>query len=117
MVFAVPCGAIAAATAYVAYYVALALDSIDEARTDATIALFMATVTVLAVSARPMNPIRAAIVLTMIAAFLLVLFVPPLSQLFALSLSPDPQGLATLAIGATGAAAVVVASRIVRRWQ
>ncbi len=117
MVFAVPCGAIAAATAYLAYYSELALGGIDEARTDATIALFMVTITVLAVSARPMNPIRAGIVLTMIGAFLLVLFVPPLSDLFALSISPDPEGLVTLAVGAIGAALILVTSRVVRRWQ
>jgi cation-transporting ATPase E len=117
MVFAVPCGALAAATAYTAYYAALSLDNVDEARTDATIALFMVTVTVLAVSARPMNAIRAAIVLSMIGAFLLVLFVPPLSQLFALSISPDPEGVVTLVIGAVGAGLVLVVSRVVRRWQ
>ncbi len=117
MVFAVPCGFIAAGTAYLAYYVALGLENVDEARVDATIALFMVTVTVLAVSARPMNPIRAAIVLSMIAAFLAVLFIPPLSQLFALSLSPDAEGAWTVVIGAVGAALVVVVARVVRRWQ
>lgn len=117
MVFAVPCGVIAAATAFTAYYIALALQDVDEARVDATIALFMVTVTVLAVSARPMNPIRAAIVLTMIGAFLLVLFIPPLSQFFALSLSPDPEGAATLLVGGLGAALVLVTSRVVSRWR
>ena len=117
MVFAVPCGVIAAATAFTAYYVALGLQDVDEARVDATIALFMVTVTVLAVSARPMNPIRAAIVLSMIGAFLLVLFIPPLSQFFALSLSPDPEGAATLIIGGGGAALVLVTSRLVSRWR
>jgi hypothetical protein len=77
----------------------------------------MVTITVLAVSARPMNPIRAAIVLAMIGAFLLVLFIPPLSQLFALSLSPDPEGAATLVIGGAGAALVLVTSRVVSRWR
>jgi cation-transporting ATPase E len=38
MVFAVPCGVIAAATAFTAYYVALGLQDVDEARVDATIA-------------------------------------------------------------------------------
>jgi cation-transporting ATPase E len=117
MVFAVPCGFVAAGTAYLAYYVALGLEDVDEARVDATIALFMVTVTVLAVSARPMNPIRAAIVLSMIAAFLAVLFIPPLSQLFALSLSPDAEGAWTVAVGAVGAALVVAVARVVRRWQ
>ncbi len=117
MIFAVPSGVIAAATAFSAYYAALTLDSVDEARVDATIALFMVTITVLAVSARPMNPIRAAIVLTMIGAFLLVLFIPPLSQFFALSISPDPEGAATLAIGGAGMAAVLVTSRFVSRWR
>jgi cation-transporting ATPase E len=117
MVFAVPCGVIAAATAFTAYYVALGLQDVDEARVDATIALFMVTITVLAVSARPMNPIRAAIVLSMIGAFLLVLFIPPLSQFFALSLSPDPEGAATLIIGGGGAVLVLVTSRLVSRWR
>jgi cation-transporting ATPase E len=117
MVFAVPSGAIAATTAFSAYYAALTLDTVDEARTDATIALFMVTVTVLAVSARPMNAIRAAIVLSMIGAFLVVLFVPPLSQFFALSISPDPEGAATVAIGGLGMVAVLVTSKFVSRWR
>ncbi|MEZ5186929.1 MAG: HAD-IC family P-type ATPase [Candidatus Nanopelagicales bacterium] len=117
MVFAVPSGVIAAATAFGAYYAALQLDNVDEARVDATIALFMVTVTVLAVSARPMNPLRAAIVATMIAIFLLVLFIPPLSVFFALSISPDPEGAATLLIGAAGASLVLITSRVVSRWR
>ncbi|MCB9427569.1 MAG: HAD-IC family P-type ATPase [Actinobacteria bacterium] len=117
MVFAIPSGAIAATTAFSAYYAALMLDTVDEARTDATIALFMVTVTVLAVSARPMNAIRAAIVLSMIGAFLVVLFIPPLSQFFALSISPDPEGAATVAIGGLGMVAVLVTSRFVSRWR
>jgi cation-transporting ATPase E len=117
MVFAVPCGVIAASTAFGAYYAALRLEDVDEARTDATIALFMVTVTVLAVSARPMNPIRAAIVASMIGAFLAVLFIPPLSQFFALSLSPDPEGAATVVIGTIGAGLVLVTSRAVSRWR
>lgn len=117
MVFAVPCGVIAAATAYAAYYIALTLENVDEARVDATIALFMVTVTVLAVSARPMNLIRAAIVLSMIAAFLAVLFIPALSQLFALSLSPDAEGAWTLVTGGVGVVLIVATSRVVRRWQ
>lgn len=117
MIFAVPCGVVAAATAYAAYYVALTLKDVDEARVDATIALFMVTVTVLAVSARPMNPLRAAIVLSMIGAFLAVLFIPPLSQLFALSLSPDAEGAWTLVIGGVGAGLILVISRVVSRWQ
>ncbi|MBK9433852.1 MAG: HAD-IC family P-type ATPase [Micrococcales bacterium] len=117
MVFAIPSGAIAATTAFSAYYAALMLDTVDEARTDATIALFMVTVTVLAVSARPMNAIRAAIVLSMIGAFLAVLFIPPLSQFFALSISPDPEGASTVAIGGLGMVAVLVTSRFVSRWR
>ncbi len=117
MVFAVPCGAIAAATAFAAYYAALQLRDVEEARVDATIALFMVTITVLAVSARPMNPIRAAIVGSMIAAFLLVLFIPALSELFALSISPDKEGVATVVIGAGGAFLVLITSRVVSRWR
>ncbi len=117
MVFAVPAGVIAAATAFATYYVTLGMKDIDEARTDATIALFIVTVTVLGISARPMNLIRAAIVLSMIGAFLLVLFVPFLSHVFALSLSPDVEGTATLVVGGAGAGLVLLTSRLVSRWR
>ncbi|MCU0294979.1 MAG: HAD-IC family P-type ATPase [Candidatus Nanopelagicales bacterium] len=117
MVFAVPSGFIAAATAFSAYYAALNLKDVDEARVDATVALFIVAVTVLAVSARPMNLIRAAIVGSMIGAFLLVLFIPALSELFALSLSPDRESAATLTIGGVGAALVLLTARIVSRWR
>jgi cation-transporting ATPase E len=117
MMFAVPSGVIAATTAFVAYYSALALEDVDEARVDSTIALFMVAVAVLAVSARPMNPLRAAIVLSMVGAFLTVLFFPPLSQFFALSLSPNPEGAVTVLIGATGASLVLVTAAVVGRWR
>jgi len=117
MVFAVPAGVIAAATAFATYYVTLGMKDVDEARTDATIALFMVTVTVLGISARPMNLIRAIIVLAMIGAFLLVLFVPFLSQLFALSLSPDIEGASTLVVGAAGSGLVLLTARFVSRWR
>ena len=64
-----------------------------------------------------MNPIRAAIVLSMIGAFLVVLFFPPLSQFFALSLSPRDDSVVGVFAGSIGAGAVLVTSRIVSRWR
>ena len=93
------------------------LDTVDEARTDATIALFMVTVTVLAVSARPMNAIRAAIVLSMIGAFLVVLFIPPLSQFFAFEHLAGPRGRSHCCDRGLGMVAVLVTSRFVSRWR
>jgi hypothetical protein len=56
MMFAVPSGAIAAATAFAAYYAALTLENVDGARVDATTALFM-----VAVSERPLNTVQLGI--------------------------------------------------------
>lgn len=117
ILFAVPSGLIAATTAYLAYFAALQLSTLYEARVNATIALFIVTVTVLGVSARPMNLLRGLLVAAMVAAFLLVLYVPFLANFFALELAFDADGIATLAIGLAGALTVMIVSRFINRWR
>jgi cation-transporting ATPase E len=105
--FAVPAGLTCAVSAYVTYgYVLRAVGDIDEARNAAVITLFTVAWWVLVQVARPLNPIRWLIVLAMLIGFLGVLFIPWLSNLFALSWLPNYQGLSAVAIGAVGAVVV-----------
>ena len=105
--FAIPAGLTCAVSAYVTYgYVLRAVEDIDEARNAAVITLFTVAWWVLVQVARPLNPIRWVIVLAMLIGFLGVLFIPWLSNLFALSWLPNYQGLSAVAIGAVGAVVV-----------
>ncbi len=102
--FAIPAGLICAVAAYTTYgYVLHFIGDVSEARNAAVITLFTVAWWVLVQVARPLNPIRWAIVLAMLAGFLGVLFIPPLSSLFALTWLPNHQGLIAVAIGAVGA--------------
>ena len=86
--FAVPAGSVAAAVTFGAYVLArdTAGVSQEEARTVATITLFLVTLWVLAMLARPTNPWRAGLVGAMAGAFVVVLAVPGLRDFFALEL-------------------------------
>jgi cation-transporting ATPase E len=107
--FAIPAGLTCALAAYATYgYVLHFIGDVAEARNAAVITLFTVAWWVLVQVARPLNPIRWAIVLAMLVGFLGVLFIPPISNLFALSWLPNHQGLVALAIGAVGAAVVTV---------
>ena len=105
--FAIPAGLTCAVAAYATYgYVLHFIGDVSEARNAAVITLFTVAWWVLVQVARPLNPIRWAIVLAMLVGFLGVLFIPPLSSLFALSWLPNHQGLIAVAIGAVGAVIV-----------
>ena len=62
--------------------------------------------------ARPMNLLRGLIVGGSILGFLVVLYVPWISNLFDLSWQPDRAGFVALGIGVLGAAAVSVAHAV-----
>lgn len=81
-------------------------DAVAQARVAATITLFIAAWWTMFLAAQPMNAIRATIVSAMAVGFLLVLYVPWLSRVFALELHPDQDG--TLAVGCGVAAAGVI---------
>lgn len=80
--------------------------AVGQARVAATITLFITAWWTMLLAARPLNAIRVAIVGVMAAGFLLVLFVPWLSHVFALELHPDQDG--GLAVGCGLVAAVVI---------
>lgn len=112
--FTIPAGIICAAFSYGSYLLVLAEgEPLEVARTSAAITLFAIAWVVLVLVARPLNPIRIAIVVVMGAGFLLVLAIPPLSQFFALALTFDNQGITAVAFGAAGAGLLVFLRRFI----
>jgi cation-transporting ATPase E len=99
LAFAAPAGLVAALGTLVAYQVADVADvPQDQARTTATLALAGLGLVVLALAARPLNPLRRLLLAAMAAAFVVVLLVPFLRVFFALDLPPLPVALAALAL-------------------
>lgn len=118
LVFAVPAGIIAALASWTSYAVALWVgEPVIKAQQAATVTLFMVAMGVLAISARPLNLVRWSIILAMVGAFALVLYVPFLSEFFALSLSPERYSLVALGVGAIGAVAVWISGVLADRWR
>jgi cation-transporting P-type ATPase E len=115
LAFAVPAGIAAATATLVAYQVAdVANVSTDQARTTATLTLAGFGLVVLALAARPLNPLRRLLLAAMAAAFALVLAIPWLRTFFALALPPLPVALTALGLVAVLGAALAL---VVLRWR
>ncbi|HVQ92980.1 MAG TPA: HAD-IC family P-type ATPase [Mycobacteriales bacterium] len=105
--FAVPSGFVAAAASFAAYGTALLTDRpAAQAQTTAALVLFTVALWVLAIVARPFTGFKLALVVTMGAAFLVVLAVPWLRHFFALTLPPWTD--LSFAAVVTGAAIVLL---------
>lgn len=112
--FAVPAGVICAISSFSSYLLVLTEgDPVEEARTAAAITLFIIAWTVLVLVARPLNPLRIAIVVVMGFGFVTVLGIPALSNFFALSLSYSNDGLTAIGLGVIGAAVLVGVRRFI----
>jgi cation-transporting ATPase E len=122
---AVPSGVICALAAMLSYGLSLlgsraavtagtieSGQAVAEARVAATITLFLAAWWVLVLVARPLDPQRAAIVVAMAAAFLLVLYLPPVSSFLALSLGPDRDGVVAVTVGLVAMALLSLVRRL-----
>ncbi|HEV8424209.1 MAG TPA: HAD-IC family P-type ATPase [Actinomycetes bacterium] len=114
LAFAIPAGLAAALATLVAYQIADVENvSTEQARTTATLALAGLGLVVLALAARPLNPLRRLLLGVMAGAFVVVLVVPGLRVFFALSLPPLPVALATLGLVVVlGAALALVVVRL-----
>lgn len=113
LLFAVPAGVICAAAALGTYLVVLSLgEPLADARSAATIALFVVTFAVLVHSARPLNLLRLGVCAAMLASFVAVLLIPWLSNFFALYLQPERDSAIAVAFGLVGAVLVAIAARI-----
>jgi cation-transporting P-type ATPase E len=106
--FAVPAGTVAAVCTIAAYGLARSESGVSqtEARTTATITLFLVALWVLAILARPTNPWRAGLVLSMAAVFAVIMAVPGLRDFFALN--PPRTELVLSAIGIAAAGGFVI---------
>jgi cation-transporting P-type ATPase E len=114
LAFALPAGLAAALTTLVAYQVADVADvPQDQARTTATLALAGLGLVVLALAARPLNPLRRWLLVVMAGSFAVVLVIPGLRAFFALSPPPLPVALAAVGLVAVvGAALALVVVRL-----
>lgn len=118
LLFAIPSGIICAASALVSYTVALRVgEPLVNAQAAACVTLFIVATSVLAMSARPLNGLRLGIVGLMVALFLAVLYIPFLSNFFALSLAPERYSIVAVIAGAIGAVLVWVVGLYVDRWR
>ncbi|MEU5437834.1 cation-translocating P-type ATPase [Streptomyces sp. NPDC020719] len=121
MRYAIPGGVIAAVTTFATYLLARHYyvgDGAREAETSAaTLTLFLVSMWVLAIIARPYTWWRICLVAAMGVAFLLVLAVPWLQSFFALKLVGTTLPWAAVGIAAVGAVGLEFAWRWVdRRW-
>lgn len=106
--FAVPAGLICGLASFASYFIALKRGlPLESARTSAAITLFIISMTVLVLVARPLNGLRLALVASMGVGFLAFLFVPWLSTFFLLRIDDDAKTLIAVILGAVGAVLLV----------
>ncbi|MGW0814302.1 HAD-IC family P-type ATPase [Streptomyces viridiviolaceus] len=119
MRYAIPGGVVAAAATFATYLVARhhysGPGALDAETSAATLTLFLISMWVLAIIARPYTWWRVALVAAMGAAFLVVLVVPWLQDFFALKLVGVTMPWAAVAIAAVAAATLEVLWRWVDR--
>ncbi|MFF5975519.1 HAD-IC family P-type ATPase [Streptomyces sp. NPDC012769] len=119
MRYAIPAGVIAAAATFTTYLLArhhyAGPGALDAETSAATLTLFLVSMWVLAIIARPYTWWRVTLVATMGGAFLLVLVVPWLQDFFALKLVGVTMPWTAVAIAAAGAAVLEFAWRWVGR--
>ncbi|GGU20948.1 cation-translocating P-type ATPase [Streptomyces violascens] len=121
MRYAIPSGVIAAVATFVTYMIARAYYSgpgeLDAETSVTTLTLFLVSMWVLAIIARPYTWWRIALVVAMGAAFLLVLAVPWLQHFFALKLVGAVMPWTAVGIAVVASGVLELAWRwVVRRW-
>ena len=116
LLFAVPAGVICAAAGLSAYLLILrAGEPMPDARSGATVALFIAAFAVLVQSARPLNLLRLGVCAAMLLSFIVVLFVPFLSKFFAVYVAPERDTVIALIAGLAGALLIWAATLVTDR--
>jgi cation-transporting ATPase E len=112
--FAVPCGAVAAAAALVAYYVVAGPLPLAEARTTATAVLVACGLWVLGLLSRPFTPFKAGLVAAMAACFVAMLVAGPVRRYFALTFPPAARAGWAAAVALVAGVALELVYRTVR---
>ncbi|MFI0431931.1 MAG: HAD-IC family P-type ATPase [Candidatus Nanopelagicales bacterium] len=114
LVFAVPAGIICGVMSFASYALALWRGlPVESARTSAAVTLFIISMTVLAMIARPLVGFRLLIVVAMGVAFLGFLFIPWLANFFAFRLDDDAKTSIAVLLGAVGAVLLFTVSRTI----
>lgn len=121
MRYAIPSGVIAAVATFVTYMIARAYytgpGELDAETSVTTLTLFLVSMWVLAIIARPYTWWRIALVVSMGVAFLLVLAVPWLQHFFALKLVGAVMPWTAVGIAVVASGVLELAWRwVVRRW-
>lgn len=112
--YAVPTGAIAAAVTIASSALMRGLVEQDEARSIATVTLWIVAFWILCVLTRPLDRWRALLLATMVAAFVLANVVPFARDFFAMHLVFDWPLALGIALGSIGAAAIEIVYRVAR---
>ncbi|MFD5188210.1 HAD-IC family P-type ATPase [Streptomyces sp. NPDC058357] len=119
MRYAIPSGVIAAVATFVTYLIArhhyTGAGALDAETSAATLTLFLVSMWVLAIIARPYTWWRIGLVLAMALAFLIVLVVPWLQNFFALKLVGTTMPWTAVGIAVVASAALEYAWRLVSR--
>jgi cation-transporting ATPase E len=115
LAFSIPAGLVASAAITVAYAVLLELVELDEARSLVCITLFVVSLWILCVLARPLTSWRLGMVLAVSAAFVLAYLVPISRDFFVLEVNSVPALLAAIGIGIAGALGIEAWYRLARR--
>ncbi len=117
--FAAPCGLLAAAATFTAYYVSHIDGSLtlDQQRTTATLVLVALGLLILIQLASPLNPQRRLLVAAMATGFCLVLALPGGRTYFALSLPPLPILVGAIGLVAISAWIMLLATRVVELYR
>jgi len=112
--FAIPTGAVAAITTFVAYLMARAQSdvSLEQARTVAVITLFLVALWVLVILARPLNVWRILLIAAMGVAFLGALRIPWVRDYFDLVMPSGIVVAACIGIAAVGAGVLEIGWRV-----
>ncbi|MEU9102484.1 HAD-IC family P-type ATPase [Streptomyces sp. NPDC048361] len=121
MRYAIPSGVIAGVATFVTYMIARAYYSgpgeLDAETSATTLTLFLVSMWVLAIIARPYTWWRIVLVVSMGVAFLLVLAVPWLQHFFALKLVGAVMPWTAVGVAVVGSAALELTWRwVTRRW-
>jgi cation-transporting ATPase E len=113
--FSIPTGLVAAATCVASFAVLRQSVPLGEARSLATVTLFIVSLWVLSVLARPLSGWRIGMVIAVTVAFVLSFLVPLARDFFALQVQSVPALLYAVAVGVVGALGVEAWYRIARR--
>ncbi|RFA20867.1 HAD-IC family P-type ATPase [Subtercola boreus] len=113
--FSVPTGLIGASTCLLAYAPLRVSLPQSEARSLTTIALFMVSLWIVSVLARPLSRARVVLVASVSAAFVLSFVVPFTQNFFMLGFTMTPWLVYVIAVGAAGASGIELYYRFAKR--